>query len=101
MPNDLVLLTNTLAQAESLLNCLDQAAGRIGLYVNVNKTEFMSFKREGSISAFSGKPLKLVDKFSYLGNNVSFTENNINICLSKSVDYDQQVVDHMDIWSLW
>ena len=36
--HNLTLLTNTLAQAESLLHSLEQAEGNIGLYVNVNKT---------------------------------------------------------------
>ena len=45
-------------------NCsLEQAAGGIILYENVNKTEFMCFKQEGAISILSGKPLKLVDQF--------------------------------------
>ena len=36
--DDLALLANTLAQAESLLHCLDQATGGSGLSVNVNRT---------------------------------------------------------------
>ena len=35
--DDLAHLANTLAQAESQLHSLEQAAGGIGLYVNVNK----------------------------------------------------------------
>ena len=41
---DLAILANTPAQVESLLNCREQAAGGIGLYVNTNKTEYMYFK---------------------------------------------------------
>ena len=47
---DLMLLTNTPAQAETLLHSLKQAAGGIGLYVNANKTEFICFKQEAAIS---------------------------------------------------
>ena len=36
----------------------------IGLYVNLDKTEFMSFKQEKVISTLSGKPLKLVGQFT-------------------------------------
>ena len=36
--DDLVLLANTPAQAKSLLHSLEQAAGGIYLYVNINKT---------------------------------------------------------------
>ena len=35
------VLTDTLAPAESLLHCVEQAASDIGLFVNSIKTEFM------------------------------------------------------------
>ena len=35
--NDLALLANTPAPAESLLHSLEQVAGRIGLHINVDK----------------------------------------------------------------
>ena len=46
-PNTLMttLLANTPAQAESLLQSLDKAAGGVGLYVNVDKTEYMCFNQ--------------------------------------------------------
>ena len=69
----LALLANTPTQAESLLHSLEQAAAGIGLNVNANKTEFMSFKGEGAISSLNGQLLKLVDKFTYLSSNISST----------------------------
>ena len=48
--DDQVFLTNTPAQAESLLHSLEQAARVIGLYLNANKTEFMCFKQKGVMS---------------------------------------------------
>ena len=42
--DNLTLLTNTPAQAKSLLHGLKQAAGGIGPHVNANKTEYMCFK---------------------------------------------------------
>ena len=51
-------------QAKSLLHSLEQAAGGISLHMNANKIEFICFKQEGAISTLSGKPLKLVDKFT-------------------------------------
>ena len=42
--DDLALLADTLAQAESMLHSLEEAAKNIGLYVNSDKTGFMSFK---------------------------------------------------------
>ena len=59
--DDLVFHANTPAQAASLLHSLEQAAGGIGLSVTTNKTEYMCFKQEVSISTLYDKPLKLVD----------------------------------------
>ena len=50
--NDLVLLTNTPAQAESLLHSLEQAVGGIRLHMNANKTDCISFRREGVIYTY-------------------------------------------------
>ena len=59
--DDIALLANTPTQAESLLHSLEQAAGDIGLYMNTNKTEYMTCSnREGAISTLNGSPLKLV-----------------------------------------
>ena len=44
--NDLALLSNTLAQAESMLHSLEQAARYIGFYVNSDKTEFTYIKQD-------------------------------------------------------
>ena len=72
------------AQAESLLQSLEQAAGGISLCVNADKTEFMCFNQTGGISNLNGRSLKLVDKFTYLRNSVSSTENYINSWLAKA-----------------
>ena len=81
---DLALLANTPAQAKSLLHSLEKAARGIGLYVNSDKTEFMCFKQDGDISTLDGKPLKLVDQFTYLGSNISSTESDVNIRIGKA-----------------
>ena len=39
----------------------------------------MCFNREGVISTLNDGPLKLLDKFTYLGSSVSSTESNANI----------------------
>ena len=80
----LVLLANIPANAESLLNSLEQAARGIGLHMNANKTEYMYFKWEGSSSTLSGRPLKLEEKFTYLCSNISSTEDDVNIYLVKA-----------------
>ena len=79
---DLALLTNTLAQAKSILHSLEQA---VSLYMNTNKTEITCFKQD-VISTLSGKPLKLVDKFTYLSSNILSTENYINIHQVKAMN---------------
>ena len=44
----------------------------------------MCYNQTGDISTLDGTPLKLVDKFTYLGSNVSSTENNIGTRLMKA-----------------
>ena len=61
--DDLALLANTPARAETLLYSLERAAAGIGLLVNVDKTEYMCFNQKGDISTLSSS-LKLVDKFT-------------------------------------
>ena len=58
---DLALLANLPTQAESRLYSLEQAKRAIDLYMNANV-------------------LELVDKFTYLGSNISSTESDANIC---------------------
>ena len=81
--DDILLLANTPAQAESLLHSLERAPGGIGLHVNADKTEYMCFNQR-DISTRKGGPLKLVDKFTYLGSSISSTENDINMRLAKA-----------------
>ena len=82
--DDQVLLANTPVQAESLLYSLEQAAIGISLHMNSDKTGFMCFKEDGPISTLNGKPLKLVDCFTYLGNNISSTQSDVNISIGKA-----------------
>ena len=81
--DDILLLANTSIQAKSLLHSLEWAAGGIGLHVNA-KTEYMCFNQRANISTVNGGPLKLVDKFTYLGSSISSTKNDINTWLAKA-----------------
>ena len=85
--DDLVLLKNTAAQVESLQHSLVQAARNIGLYMNVDKTEDKCFWQDGATFTLSSKLMKLVDLFTYVGNNISSTESDVNIHLEKSQSY--------------
>ena len=57
---------------------LKRAAGGIGLHVNADKTKYIRLNQRGDISTQKGGPLKLVDKFTYLGSSVSTAEKDIN-----------------------
>ena len=70
--------------AKSLLYNLERAAGGIDLRVNAEKTEYMCFNQSGDISTLNSRSLKLVNKFTYLRNSVSSTENDINTRLAKA-----------------
>ena len=82
--DDIAILTNTPDQAETLLHSLERAAASIGLYVNAHKTEYMCYNQTGDISTLEGTPLKLVDKFTYLGSSVESTEKDIETRLTKA-----------------
>ena len=82
--DDIAILANTPDQAETLLHSLERAAAGIGLYVNAHKTEYMCYNQTGDISTLEGTPLKLVEKFTYLGSSVSSTEKDIETRLTKA-----------------
>ena len=81
---DIAILANTPDQAERLLHSLERAAASIDLYVNAHKTEYMCYNKTGDISTLEGTPLKLVDKFTYLGSSVESTEKDIETRLTKA-----------------
>ena len=81
-----MILANTPNQAETLLHSLEWAAARIGLYVNAHKTEYMCYNQIGDISTLDGTPLKLVDKFTYLGSSVESTKKDIDRKVNESMD---------------
>ena len=91
--DDIALLANAPAQAETLLHSLEQSAAGIGLHVNVHKTEYMCFNQTDDISTLNGSSLKLVDKFTSLRSSVSSTETDIDTQLAKAgTNIDSQSV---------
>ena len=82
--DDIALLANAPAQAESLLHSLERAAADIGFHIIVHKTEYMCFNQTGDISTLNDCSLKLVHKFTYIGSSVSSTETDINTRLAKA-----------------
>ena len=82
--DDIAILANTPKQAETLLHSLERAAAGISLHVNARKTEYMCYNQTGDITTLDGTPLKLVDKFTYLGSSVSSTEKDIDTRLTRA-----------------
>ena len=82
--DDIGLLANTPAEAETLLHGLEWAAAGIGLHVNAHKMEYMCFNQRGDISTLNGNFLKLVNKFTYQGNSVWSTKKDVNTWLAKA-----------------
>ena len=80
--DDIVILANAPAQAETLLHSLERVSGGTGLHVNAHKTEYMCLNQRGDISTLGS--VKLVDKFTYLGCSVSSTEKDIDTRLAKA-----------------
>ena len=58
--DNIVLLANATAQAETLLHSLEWVAAGVGLHVNADKMEYMCFNQRGEISTLNGSSLKLV-----------------------------------------
>ena len=75
--DDIALLANASAQAETLQHNLELAAAGIGIHVNAHKTEYMCkcFNKTSDISTLNGSSLKLVDKFTYLRSSVLSTHD--------------------------
>ena len=82
--NDIALLANAPAQAETLIHSLERAAAGIGLHVSAHNTEYMCFNQTGDISTLNGSSLKLVDKFTCLRSSVSSTEKDIDAWLAEA-----------------
>ena len=52
--------------------------------LHAHQTEYMCYNQTGNITTLDGIPLKLVDKFTYLGSSVSSTEKDIYMRLTKA-----------------
>ena len=82
--DDIAILANTPNQAETLMNSLERAAAGIGRPVNAHRIEYMCYNQTGGISTLDGTPLKLIDKFTYLGSSVESTEKDNDTRLTKA-----------------
>lgn len=78
--NVLALIADKTTQTESLLHSKEKSVREIGLYVNTDKSYFMYFNQQGSISR---QDIKMVDQFIYLWSNISSTKSDLNIPIGK------------------
>ena len=53
-----------------------------------------SFKQKVAITTLNGRPLKLINKSTYLGSNISSTKSNVKICLAKA----WKAIDRLPLW---
>ena len=79
----IAILANTHNQTETLLHSLERAAAGIGLHFTAHKTEYMCYNQTSDISTLDRTPLKLVDKFTYLGSSV-LSKKDIDTRLTKA-----------------
>ena len=66
-----------------LVGCCRQDCFKIARSI-AHKTEYMCYNQTGDSSTLDGTPLKLVDKFIYLGSSVASTEKDIDTRLTKA-----------------
>ena len=85
--DDIALLANTPNNAEFLWHSLDQEAVSIGHHVNADNSDYKCFDIKGDICQIDGGSLKLIDKLTYFGSSVSYTEIDINMHELPSIGY--------------
>lgn len=67
--DDIALLNTSLQLAENLLQCVEQSASHVGLYLNANKTKVLTsnVNNDYIIKTVGGEKLEHVTNFKYLG----------------------------------
>ena len=67
--DDIALVTEELEQVQDFLHRVQENAAKIGLHLNSDKTEFMSFNQaqDSALKTVNNGNIKKVDNFKYLG----------------------------------
>ena len=94
--DDIMLLANTPAQAESLLHSLEQVAGSIGLHVNADKTEYMCFNQRGNISPLNGRS-ETCKQIHLPQKQCLIYRKRHQYVTSEGMDHYQWVIGHMEV----
>ena len=75
--DDIALISNSLVNAQCLLQSLEQASNCVGLYLNESKTEYVNKCMSDSdfvIKSLNNTLLKMVSDYVYLGSYISSSE---------------------------
>ena len=85
--DDVALLTDTIEEAQTLLNNLEVAAQSVGLHMNEAKTKFLCLnvpEDQQTLKSRSGKDLDAVKDFVYLGSWIANTEHDFVVRKAKA-----------------
>lgn len=82
--DDIALISSCLNDAQELLQRVEQAAEEVGLHINADKTECMTFKEVGSLRTLEGIELKNMTDFLYLGSWIDNSEKDIKTRKAKA-----------------
>ena len=79
--DDIALMAEELEQAQDFLHCVQENAAKIGLHLNSDKTEFMSFNQvqDTVLKTVNNENIKKVDNFKYLGAWIDDTANDVKV----------------------
>ena len=85
--DDITLLSNTMNEAQVLLNAVESATQSVGLVINAGKMKFMCYEQDSQIQSLKhleGKNLECVTIFEYLSLWISTTSRDIASCKAKA-----------------
>ena len=79
--DDIAFVTEELEQAQDFLHRVQGNAAKIGLHLNSDKTEFMSFNQaqDSVLKTVNNENNKKVDNFKYLGAWIDDTANDVKV----------------------
>ena len=79
--DDIAIITEEIEKSQEMLTSIEFEAAKIGLHLNVKKTEVVHYNQKGitTIKARNGMALKSVENFKYLGGWVKRSEKDIDI----------------------
>ena len=79
--DNIALVAEELEQAQDFLHCVQENAEKIGLHLNSDKTEFMSFNQvqDPVPKTVNNENIKKIDNFKYLGAWIDDTANDVKV----------------------